>query len=330
MGVNVVQLDGWIPIRLYWELQQPVVDWCWIGARRFTEPFFHQTINQCLQLPFSSLFRPQTSIEMLRDKQAIDAGLEPAGLIFHMSRSGSTLVSQMLSAISGSAVISEAGPIDSVLRARFQDVTLPDSVRAEWLRWLVSALSSSKSNEERRLFIKFDSWAVFDLPIVQAAFPGAPWVFVYREPLDVLESQLNHRGAHMVPGAIEPELFGFTSDEVFEMQPEDYCARVLARICESALRHHQESGGLLVNYNQLPDAITRVTEHFGIELSPSDTEVLRKAAKLDGKNPAIQFTPDSRPGRKPPTDAMKRAAERWIGPVYAQLEAGRLANRKDS
>lgn len=106
MGMNVGadQLTGWIPIRLYWNASTPVIDWCWVGTRRFTDLFFGHTIDACLRLPFSSLFRPQTPIDALRERHAMEPGLQPRGFIFHMSRCGSTLVSQMLASLPGSVV----------------------------------------------------------------------------------------------------------------------------------------------------------------------------------------------------------------------------------
>src|SRR5207244_843717 len=70
MNARADQLKGWIPIRLYWNERTPAIDWCWIGTRRFTDSFFSQTIDACLQLPFSSLFRPQTPIDTLRERHA--------------------------------------------------------------------------------------------------------------------------------------------------------------------------------------------------------------------------------------------------------------------
>ena len=172
-----------------------------------------------------------------------------------MSRCGSTLASQMLSALPGSVVISEAGPIDSVLRAQFRDPSVSAATRIEWLRWVVSALGQRRSGNETHLFIKFDSWSALELPLIRQAFPGVPWVFLYSNPVEVLVSQLRKRGAHMVPGTMEPALFGMNLAEAFEMQPEQYCARVLALTCEAALQHHQSCAGLMINYEQLPDAL---------------------------------------------------------------------------
>ena len=325
MSINPHNLSGWIPIRIYWKERRPLVDWCWVGTRRFKEPFFDHTIDACLRLPFSNLFRPQTPIEMLGERHAIEPGLQPGGFIFHMSRCGSTLVSQMLAALPQNVVISEAGSIDSVLRAKFREPPLTDEQRADWLRWIVSALGQRRAGDEENLFIKFDSWSVMDLPLISRAYPGVPWIFLYRNPVEVLVSQLGHRGAHMVPGGIEPELFGMRRDEVFQMPPEEYCARVLARICEAALQHHQSSSGMIINYEQLPDAVwTGVADFFGLEVSDADMETFRRVAKGDAKNSGMGFESDSQAKQNKASETVRVTDARWLAPLYEQLETARL------
>ena len=327
MSINAHHLSGWIPIRIYWKERRPLVDWCWIGTRRFSEPFFDHTIDACQRLPFSNLFRPQTAIEMLRERHEIQPGLEPEGFIFHMSRCGSTLVSQMLAALPKNVVISEAGSIDSVLRAKFREPSLTDEERTDWLRWIVSALGQRRVGDEKHLFIKFDSWSVMDLSLIRRAYPVVPWIFLYRNPVEVLVSQLAHRGAHMVPGGIEPELFGMKLDEVFQMSPEEYCARVLARICDAALQHHQSSAGMMINYDQLPEAVwTRVADFFGLEVSDADMERFRLVANVDAKNPGLGFESDSQPKQNKANKTVRVTAARWLSPVYEQLETARLSS----
>ena len=280
-----------------------------------------------MQLPFSLLFRPQTRIEWLRERDKLTPGLQPRGLIFHMSRCGSTLVSQMLGALPGSVVLSEAGPIDSVLRAHFKDQSLSDEMRVEWLRWLVSALGQRRRGDETDLFIKFDSWSALELPLIHQAYPDVPWIFLYRDPVEVLVSQLGQRGAHMVPGTIEPELFGMNLAEAFQIQPEEYCARVLAQTCEAALRHHQNSPGMMINYKQLPDAVwTALAGFFRIEVSDSDMKAFRRATQLDAKNPSVAFVNDSQAKQDSSSEAVRQAAEKWLAPVYQRLEAARFGN----
>lgn len=325
MNVSAQQLSGWMPIRLYWEQRQPRVDWCWVGTRRFTEPFFDHTIDLCLRLPFANLCRPQTSIDLLRERHALNPGVEVRGLIFHMSRCGSTLLSQMLAAIERNVVISEAGTIDSVLRARYRDPSLSDRERSDWLRWTLSALGQRRNGDEEKLFIKFDSWCVLDFSLIRDTFPGVPWVFLYRDPIGVLTSQFSNRGAHMVPGAIEPQLFGLGAEEVFEIPPEEYCARILAKICEAAIDAHQSAPGLLINYNQLPEAgWTTVAEFFGIQLSDTDLDKVKSAATRDAKNPSLAFEDDSKAKKIKVSEALAAASKTWLSPIYERLEATRL------
>ena len=325
VSVNAHQLTHWIPIRIYWKEHRPLVDWCWVGTKRFSEPFLDHTIDSCLRLPFSNLFRPQTTIEMLRERYTIEPGLQPRGFIFHMSRCGSTLVSQMLASLPKSVVISEASSIDSVLRAKFREPYITDEQRADWLRWTVSALAQRRKGDEEHLFIKFGSWSVVDFPVISRAFPGVPWIFLYRDPVEVLVSQLAHRGAHMVPGGIEPELFGMRRDEVFEMRPEEYCARALARICEAALQHHQSCAGMVINYNQLPDAMwSGVADFLGADISDFAAETFARVAKLDAKNPGLGFESDSQAKQKRASEVVRVTAEKWLAPLYEQLETARL------
>lgn len=278
-----------------------------------------------MRQPFNLLFRHQTSIEMLRERDAFEPGLRPNGFIFHMSRCGSTLVSQMLGAIARTVVISEASPIDATLRAHLRAPGLDENEQADWLRWMVSALGQRRRGDEKHFFIKLDCWDTLSLPLIRRTFPEVPWVFVYRNPVEVMVSQLKRRGAHLVPGVIEPVLFGLDNEAIFRMCPEEYCARVLARICEAALKHHKD-GGLLVNYNQLPqDAQTFVMDHFAVHPSAEDLEAINRVARLDSKNSSLPFTDDTEAKNRSASDKMRRMADKWIVPVYERLEAARRA-----
>lgn len=325
--MGAARFDGWIPIRVYRRGAEPFVDWCYLGEGRFTEPFFDQTVTRCLTLPFNQVFRRQTPVGALAEWRAASPGVRPCGFIFHASRCGSTLVSQMLAAVPENIVISEAGPLDSILRASSRDPRVTEGQRREWLRGAVSALGQRRAGGERRLFVKFDSWHTLFLPLVERAFPGVPWLFLYREPLEILVSHFRRMGAHMIPGVLEPSLLGMGGADISRMPAEEYCARVLAGVCGAALRHRRESGrGRLVNYRELPDAVwTSLADFFGVEDAGADAELMRRAARLDAKNPSVGFEGDTEAKRREAGDALRRAAEEIARPVYEQLEEARLA-----
>jgi hypothetical protein len=95
----------------------------------------------------------------------------------------------------------------------------------------------------------------------------------------------------------------------------------LARICESAINRAESRNALLINYNQMPDAVTSaMLEHFRVEYAPEDLEQIKSAAQFDAKTPQMTFAPDSETKRNEASEAARRAAEKWVNPLYEKLE----------
>jgi hypothetical protein len=317
------QLEGWIPIRLYWRQRLPMVDWCYFGRRAFNNSFFDQTIEECLGDPFNQVFRRQTPISVLGDWQRARPGLMPTGFIFHLSRSGSTLVSQLLAALPKNIVISEAHPIDSTLRCRYNSAAVTDDHLVVWLRWMISALFQQRLSLEQYSFIKFDAWHILELDLIRRAFPEVPWVFVYRDPIEVLVSQMDHRGVATVPGVFDPSLFGIDRNSFSTTEPEEYCARVLASLGQAALANHA-NGGLLINYAQLPEAVwSSISAHFGVRYSEAETATMKERTRLHAKVPETTFHDDSANKQGKATEKVRAAARQWLYPIYNELEAAR-------
>ncbi len=192
-------LDGWIPSRITWPDGVPSVEWRWLGKRRLTEPFFNDTLNRAVRNPFTLLFCHKTPIGTLQSRAQIRPGLRPAGLIFHISRCGSTLVSQAFSASTENVVISEAPALDSLLRGGTQ---ADPEQRIAWIRWIVSAMGQQRTGQETRCFIKLDCWHVPYLRLLQKALPEVPWIFLYRDPVEVLSSHEGVPALWRIPGNV--------------------------------------------------------------------------------------------------------------------------------
>lgn len=316
-------LDGWMPVRLYWQHQKPTVDWCYVGDERFTDPFFDRTIERLLRRPFNLLFRHHTPVEALIKRHTSHPGLSPCGFIFHMSRCGSTLISQMLAALPENLVISESGPIDAALRANFKDPAINEERRIALFKAMVSALGQPR-NGEKRYFIKFDAWHTVYLPLIERAFPSVPKLFVYRNPVEVMVSQLKREVSWMMTGALEPALLGLDFMSVVQMPREEYCARVLAKICRHALEIR--SGLLLLNYRQLPEAIwSLLPDYCSVDYRSADLDLMRRAAQFDAKSPGLNFADDTAAKHHDATASIHQLAEQWLNPLYEQLETTRLA-----
>ena len=319
-----MDLAGWIPIRLNWSESGLKVDWCQLGDLRFTDPFFEQTVGQCLRHPANLLFRRETPVEILGALDDLDASLAPTGFIFHMSRCGSTLISQMLAAQPENVVISEASPIDTLLRAPLRDPGITEDQQAAWLQGLLKALGQRRFSGEKHLFVKFDCWHTLCLPLIQRAFPEVPWIFLYREPLEVLVSQHNQMGGQMIPGMLEPALFGWDAQAVTRMGWPEYGGRVLGRICEVALEQAGAGRGKLVNYCQLPEVVwSELMTYWGVGCVPEAVETMRRVSALNAKNPALPFEADVQVKQGGVTEEIRQVARQWLDETYRQLESRR-------
>jgi hypothetical protein len=303
-----------------------MVDWGHLGTRRFTDPFFAQTINPCVRHPADLLFRHQTSLDDLGEMAASQPGLRPTGFIFHMSRCGSTLISQMLAATPENIVLSEAAPIDDILRGHFRNPDITDERRVKWLQWLLGVLARRRHPEEMNVFIKFDCWHVMFLPLIRRAFPDVPWIFLYREPLEVMASAQKQLGGQMIPGVLAPGLFGWDPAMVGRMTLYEYAARVLAKLCETALAQAQAGDGKLINYRQLPTSIwPALMAYWKVDFSAEETARMLGTAQMNAKNPVLPFEADSQAKRDSATAELRALTQQWLDGVYQQLEAQRLA-----
>ncbi len=318
-------LRHWTPIRCFPEDDgRPVVEWCRLDDVRLTMPFFQQTVRSARARNCPLRRTPMAALTALA---AMAPELPLSGLVFHLSRCGSTLVSQMLAALPAHVVVSEAEVLDEVLRSDRWSPPVTDEERIAWLRGLVHAYGAQRFPEERRLFLKLDPWHILDLDVIRAAFPGVPSIFLYRDPVEILVSQSDNFAGTLVPDAVALERVGLTLAELSRLTVEDYCARVLGRFAEAAADAAARDPDLrLVAYSQLPTAVeTIIAPWFGLTLGLEDRERMRQASHFHAKAPGrLVFQDDTARKQRDADDELRALAEHRITPHYARLERIRL------
>ncbi|WP_413988997.1 hypothetical protein ACMDCR_23760 [Labrys okinawensis] len=324
--MNEIRLPpaGWLPVAASWRDDMLWVDWSHFGDRPLSEPFFDDEVQNCLHRPFNRLFRYATPIAHMPDFLKLTRHLQPDGFIFHMSRCGSTLVSQMLGGLPGSIVVSEAGPIDAVVNARGTYRDLSEDEHALWLRWMICAFGQARSGDERLFIVKLDSWHTRNLALFRRAFPDVPWIFLYRDPVEVLVSHLRRTGMQMVPALVGAERLGLNPSDAWQA-PATYCVQVLARICEPISQLEVLDGGLLINYRQLPAAVsTSIMPHFGIVADNNARATLSEIASRNAKIPGLAFVNDSVAKQHEASANARDLVKTWLDSHYHKLEAIRL------
>ncbi|WP_339464021.1 sulfotransferase family protein [Pseudomonas sp. EA_65y_Pfl2_P74] len=306
-----LNLDGWLPVRVWPVAGRWQVDWCWFGDTPLHQPFFRDAVEEALRLPFNQAFRRQTPLSALTDWQAQSTGGAPSAFILHASRCGSTLISQMLARLDDHIVVSEPPPLDALLRS-----DLPASERRAAISGLLSAYGQRRRGVEQRLVIKLDAWNIGEWPLLQDCFPDTPWLFLYRDPLEIAVSHLRRPGMHMVPGMLGDCVL---EDGLPFEGREDFIARRLGRLLEAGRRQCEVSGGLPVNYSELPGAMAgRLASFF--QLSAEQLQQAFAATAQHAKQPSRTFVADSDEKRGAASALLHRHVQHFAHAPYEALE----------
>jgi hypothetical protein len=295
-----------------------------LGTERLLDPFFHGTLQRQMMKPFHQLFRRETDLEEMEAWTEAEPGAPLKGIVYHMSRCGSTLIGRQLGAMERNIVGSEPAPIDEVLQLPLKYPGLDRTEQVRWLRAMAGALGQRRNGEDA-LYLKTDCWHVHHLDLMREAFPETPWIFLYRDPVEVMVSQARIPAAWTVPAIVHPQRLSMEMSDWDPRELDVYRARALAKICAAGLRAVQQTdGGLLVNYNELPEAMyTRLLTHF--DLREEDLPAMRKAALQDAKSPGARFTKDASVKQETASDRLRAVVAEHLLPVYMQLEAERAA-----
>lgn len=305
-------LTGWIPTQLLPQNGEWFCQWINTNGLPYTAPFFDETLTKIRGLssnihPYKSASAIASLVEWAEDLPHVP----PTAFVFHVSRCGSTLVTQLLGLDPTHVTLSEVPFIDELLRAK----DLPDVASA--VKAALICYGQNRTGIEQRLFVKTDSWHLSFYRELREWFPGVPFILLYRSPDEVLYSQQKRRGLHAVPGFIEPELLGgahgeVSLDEHMALVLEHYFTRLLAIA-------RTEEHFLLVNYSEgIPLIVEKIAALTGTILDEHTREQMEVRSQFHAKYPEQAFSEERRGG--PPPVFLEKAMH-----LYGELEEIRLS-----
>ncbi len=306
-------LRDWIPYRFQPADALPNCRWLYTAGQRFDAPFFDETIQQCQQHACNSgRFRVESTLDGVISLTETVPALEPTAFIFHVSRCGSTLLSQLLSLNEQYIVLSEVPLLDDVLRLPEQTRVSP-ATRDALFQAVVRLLGHRRRGNETHLFVKLDSWHILFYETIRRLYPAVPLVFVYRRPDAVVASHRSRPGIQAVPGLLPAHWFGLDPADAVHMRSEEYTAHVidcyLARFQTIAASDNLVS---LLPYQ--PDGLAmmrQLTEQLNLVLPEGDWAAIRQRSGFHAKYPGQVFGQE-RPLTAVPdylSSAMKRFSE---------------------
>ncbi len=292
--------------------------WLNTNNNTFTEPFFHETIGKIRSSLKGHWLNSVSDLEMLKIWAEDMEAVAPTAFIFHVSRCGSTLLTQLLSTNEQNIVLSEVPFFDSLLRAPYQPTRVSKQEAYILLKAAFKFYGQKRTGNEKHLYVKLDSWHINFYQELRALFPDVPFIMLYRKPNEVLDSHRKLRGMQAVPTVIEPEIFGFTSEDLTVNNLDAYLAKVLERYFEKFLEAAEHDPlSMLLNYNEgIATMINRLAAFTGIEFNDRQLADMQERSKFHSKFPDQVFNEDR--GQQIPPYLEKVMA------LYEQTEQKRL------
>ena len=228
--------------------------------------------------------------EWARDLDAV----VPNAFIFHISRCGSTLISQMLATSDENLVLAEVPFFDDLLRLPFKEPGFNKSGINELLLGAIKHYAQSGSGKDglpKRLFIKTDSWHLFFYEQLRRLFPLVPFILMYRSPDEVFRSHRKQAGMQAVAGLIEPELFGIRNRDIEAISPDTYLATVLKNYLTRCFEiSESDNNCLLINYNEGPiEILEKLVSFTNINIPDTDLQKMHNRSLYHSKKPGETF-----------------------------------------
>ena len=291
-----------------------ICEWLENTAQNFTEPFFDETISR---LRYSAVNqrgpKGAAHVGLLPEWAAGQGpGRPPTAIIFHVSRCGSTLFSQLLALQPHYLVLSEVPFFDELLRLPFQNPAVTSDAAAGLFHAALQLYIGSAAQAPEHVFIKADSWHLHFYEQLRALYPTVPFILLYRDPWEVLQSQQRHRSMQSVPSLIEPAVFGFSPEQAAVTDLDQHMTQVLHGYFEKLLAiAAQDAHSVLVNYSEGAAAgMRKIVAATGIAYPPEYEQVVAERAGFHAKHPRQVFREENAAAAPPD----------FLAPVAAQYQ----------
>jgi hypothetical protein len=320
---------GWIPFDLVQQESHLLIEWRCIGEASFTDPWLEDTVRANGPARNGGLAPRLTPLEVL-DEPLICDSLEPRGLIFHASRTGSTLITQMLSRSPRLCVLSEPPIVEALLQAGPAQSPEQRATLARRVKAALAHLARRKSDLQYGWVLKLESQHVLELPLFEQCYPGLPWIFLFRAPAEILRSQQRERGRQMVPGMISAERLGLEPSAIDPSRMDAYCALLIEQTFQAALTGLTTGRGRAVHYRELPEYAWRELDVcFGLDLQEAEVTAMRERCLDHAKHPGQRFGGKSRQRQhaeselvaSEPLQAVPEALRQRLALLYERLRA---------
>ncbi|GAA0279943.1 hypothetical protein GCM10009127_21320 [Alteraurantiacibacter aestuarii] len=301
--------------------------WADLGDHPFREWQFMYTVQSLAQGGLiGEAFT--TDFSILHDDRILADPIAPSGLLFHISRCGSTLTAKALARSPRHVVINQGGPLQrgfwATITRDFTQEAEPSAENLHAFRNLVLAMTRRRRPEQTHAFIKFISWNTLYMDFVMQAFPQVPAMFLYRNPVEVIASVLRETSAVLWAKGRRQAGFltGLDWQSTAAMDDVSYLSRCFARYLELA---EQAPGDVThVNYTNInPDNFpAMIRQGLRFDAGEEEFALMLEQFRFHSKDDSDkqQFRADSEEKRESMADADKQLIQRECAELIDRLD----------
>ena len=255
-------------------------------------------LNQYSYQEWQHIFTVQHLAEKgeIRDYFAAPAGLldvpdlelefnQPRGLIFHVSRCGSTVFGKALARADNIGIINQPAPLQygfwSLISngwATRADAEIGNNpLNLTRFRNIIQLLCQPRIPQQKSIFIKFISWNSLYFHFIHSVFPEVPCLFMYRNPIEVVASVARETTAVLTakPTHQAEFLTGFERDPIDQIDDVTYLAICYARYFETMLDAASGLGLLDYEYVKKENLATILSSAFSFYPDPVQLEQMQ-------------------------------------------------------
>ena len=257
--------------------------------------------------------------------------IQPRGMIFHVSRCGSTVFGKALARAEDIGIINQPAPlqygfwsyISNEWNSRADAEIGNNPLNTTRFRNIVQLLCQARIPEEKTLFIKFISWNSLYFHFIHSAFPEVPCLFMYRNPIEVVASVARETTAVLTakPTRQAEFLTGLERGPIDQFDDVTYLAICYARYFETML--DAGSGLGLLDYENVKkeNLATILSSAFSFYPEPGQLEQMQAQFDFYSKDDTDQtsFTADKHEKLVALEETQRKNIEYYCRELYERL-----------
>ncbi len=320
----ILSTEGYVPVaidpegrgRIFWaDLQQrPLREWQHLYTVR----------NAITEGAVKAFY---TDMDILLDDRLADEAVPIRGLIFHISRCGSTLLGKCLAACPEHLVINQGGPLQRGFWAwatkDFRREMPTSKPYQSMLKRLIGAMARRRGGSYQAAFVKFISWNSLYIDFIRSSFPGVPALFMYRDPVEVIAAvQAETTAVLLARGTPQARLLtGLSPEETAKMNDVEYLTHCYANYFRHALCAKKLP---LLNYREMKRENFQDIVRVGLDLKPKHNQVLlmQRQFNVHSKDDtgSAAFVEDVAKKQLSITETNRVIIREKLGSLYERLE----------